>query len=270
VTAVVTHENRPHITDVVDRTIEQFTGFNASAAGSFVSALHYNKPDAWGDVDLFAHNQFELVRMVEFALNHDWEFASDKDRKTWNRWMRFGISNFRTNTIHLSNGRWDANLTYKSYEGNAVRSLPQVIETFDWGLLAMGYDLRSGRFFDFRPTYFMNENWSRLPMMDERMTRWSQGLIVPYTGIRQAGRYHKYAHRYGYDLSACKQVLAQGYEIAGDYYLGNEYEPDKQVLGQIFLRLGEAIVSDDWPTLAEADNNLPMHRELDEFLGRID
>lgn len=268
--AVIDHPNRPPAEEVVRYTVQQLDGFNASAAGSYVSAMHYQRPDAWGDVDVFAHNQFELVRLVEFCLHIGWDFATDKDLKTWNRWMRFGMSNFRTNTIHLSNGRWDMNLTYKTYEGQPVRSLPQVIETFDWGLLAMGYDLRSGRFFDFRPTYFMNENWDRLPMMDERMARWSAGLIVPYTGIRQAGRYHKYAHRYGYDLGAVTDVLVQGYEIAGAYHLDNAWSTEKQKLGEIFVRLGQAIRTDDWDVLAEADNALPVHRDLDEFLERID
>ena len=184
--------------------------------------------------------------------------------------MRFGMSNRWTNTIHLTNEQWDMNLTYKSYEGRPVSSLPQVIETFDWGLLAMGYDLRTGRFFDFRPTYYPDEDWNRLPMMDERMARWSEGLIMPYTGIRQAGRYHKYHHRYGYDLSGVKDVLRTGYEIAGSYHTDNEWDAEKQTLGQIFLRLGEAVAKDDWKTLAEADNALPVHRDLDEFLERID
>lgn len=269
-TAAITHTDRPPADEVVRHTVLGYFGFNASFAGSVVSAQQYGKPDSWGDVDIFAHNQFELVRMVEYSLCNDWEFATDKDAKTWNRWMRFGMSNFRTNTIHLTNGEWDMNLTYKTYEGSPVRSLAQVLETFDWGLLAMGYDLRSSRFFDFRSVYFMDMDWDRLPMMDERMARWSAGLIVPYTGIRQAGRYHKYHHVYGYDLGAVKDVLVQGYEIAGAYHLDNQWDAEKQTLGQIFLRLGEAVAADDWATLAEADNSLPVHRDLDEFLGRID
>jgi hypothetical protein len=269
-TAAVTHPNKPPAQAVVEHTVTEFAGFNATAAGSYVSAMEYDKPDAWGDVDIFAHNQFELVHMVADALTRDWEFATDKDSKIWNRWMRFGMSNYRTNTIHLSNGQWDMNLTYKTYEGHPVGSLPQVIETFDWGLLAMGYDLRARRFLDFRSTYFMDYDWNQLPMMDERMARWSAGLIVPYTGIRQAGRYHKYAHTYGYDLTLVKPVLSQGYEIAGVYHSENQWDTDKQTLGQIFLRLGEAVASDDWDTLAEADNSLPVHRDLDDFLNRID
>lgn len=262
--------NRPPVGDVIHAMTTEFNGLNASLAGSAVSAMHYDKPDAWGDIDLFAHNQFELVRMIEFALNNGWDLATEKDAKTWNRWMRFGISNYRTNTLHLSNGHWDVNMTYKTYEGRPVASLSQVLETFDWGLLAMGYDLKSGRFFDFRPTYFPDHDWDRLPMMDERMARWSQGLIVPYTGIRQAGRYHKYHHVYGYDLGAVKDVLVQGYRIAGEYHLNNAFDREKQTLGEIFVRLGEAVQADDWATLAEADTAMPIHRELDEFLNRID
>ena len=66
------------------------------------------------------------------------------------------------------------------------------------------------------------------------------------------------------------EYRGQGYEIAGVYHGENPYDREKQVLGDIFLRLSEAVRDDDWATLEEADNSLPVHRDLDDFLARID
>lgn len=269
-TTPVVFDNRPDAQYVLTHMINLLVPSNVCIAGSLPAAVWYGKPQAWGDVDVFAYNSFELVRTTESLLHRGWELSTEKDHANWRRWMRFGVNPRFNNTIHLNNGEWDINITGKTFEGYPVRSLVQTLETFDFGLLALGYDMRRGTFTDQRLAWFPGENWYQLPMLEERHARWSDGLLVPYTGIRQAGRYHKYAHRYGYDLSLVKPALVQGYEIAAAYAASKDWSDKDQKLAVIYSRLAEAVSTDDWTELAEVDNSLPLHNDLDDLLRRLD
>ena len=55
-----------------------------------------------------------------------------------------------------------------------------------------------------------------LPLMPQRRDAWRGGFISQYQGMRELGRYAKYA-RYGYDMSAVQNDLIEGYMNAATY-----------------------------------------------------
>src|SRR5690606_25247991 len=140
--------------------------------------------------------------------------------------------------------------------GHATTSLAQVIECFDFGLLAIGgWDLRRNTYHDMRSylfpgiTFSDHANATPLPLLPARRADWAAGFISQYQGLREASRYAKYA-QYGYDLSAIQPDLVSGYRAAADY-LSNRDKPEKQMLGRIYESLATALAQNDIPKLVE-------------------
>ena len=72
-----------------------------------------------------------------------------------------------------------------------------MLESFDFGLLAVGYDLEDNSLRDMRDYLFpgLDPN-GPLPMMPNKRSNWRNGFISQYNGLRECGRYAKY-HGYG-------------------------------------------------------------------------
>jgi hypothetical protein len=253
-------------------------GHHACLAGSAVAAQEYELPLSYDDIDVFAYGNSSLIAIVTTLTEGGFEFASDNEAMKWDRWLAWDLNiGWRTNSVKLRGyvdgpkplEPYEVNIVYKTFEKQPVKRLSMVLESFDFGHLAMGYELRTGEYRDMRPYFFPNEpSFKALPLLPDRHDRWSNGLITQYTGIRQAGRAVKY-HAYGYDMTRVIPVLVQGYFIAAAHH-EDHYDPEKRALGQIYQRLGEHLDAGEHDLILEADKMLPQWRDVDAILAVLD
>lgn len=251
-------------------------GSHACIAGSAVAAETHSMPQSYDDIDVFAFGNSSLIAIADTLLHNGFTFASDNEQMKWDRWLAWDLNiGWRTNSIKLvgkasSNLEdYEVNVVYKTFEKQPVKRLSLVLESFDFGLLAEGWDLRTGTFHDMRPYFFPQvQNYWALPLLPDREDRWKNGLITQYTGIRQAGRAVKYIG-YGYDLSQVVPTLIDGYRIAAAHH-ADHFDPDKVTLGEIYSRLADHLEDGDHDKIREADALLPQWRDVDAILERLD
>jgi hypothetical protein len=251
-------------------------GQHACIAGSAVAAETYGLTESYDDIDVFAYGNSSLIAIANTLLERGFTFASSNEEMKWDRWLAWDLNiGWRTNSIKLK-GRLDAslddyevNVVYKTFEKQPVKRLSLVMESFDFGLLATGYELRTGVWRDMRPYFFPGAStYISLPLLPDREDRWANGLITQYTGIRQAGRAVKYLG-YGYDMSQVMPVLVKGYRIAAGHH-ANHFDPEKVALGQIYDRLADHLEDGEFDKIREADKLLPQWRDIDAILERLD
>ena len=251
-------------------------GAHACIAGSAVAAEAYLLPQSYDDVDVFAYGNSSLISITNSLLEHGFTFASDNEAMKWDRWLAWDLNiGWRTNSIKLRGANdsklndYEVNVVYKTFEKQPVKRLSLVLESFDFGHLATGYELRTGEWRDMRPFFFPNViNFGALPLLPDRQDRWRDGLITQYTGIRQAGRAVKYIG-YGYDLSNVLPVLVQGYRIAAGHH-ADHCDPEKVTLGAIYERRADHLEDGDFYKIKEEDALLPQWRDVDAILERLD
>lgn len=248
------------------------TGDPVFLAGSLVAAEVYGKTDAASDLDLFCPTQQVLVATTQKLLCNGYEL-DDRFSRVWSRWLKFGMKGWHTNSLRLiSPGGVETNLVYKLSDGHPTTSLAQVIESFDFGLLGMGYDLSEPhhmQFRDMRGYLFPGHDPNGpLPMMPNKRVSWENGFISHYNGLREFGRYAKY-HGYGYDLSLVKVELTTGYWAAADY-LCNHFDEEKQKLGAIYNTVAMHIQADKVDELAQAAKEIDYNDELDTILEALE
>ena len=252
------------------------TGSHACLAGSAVAAYAHGLQQAYDDIDVFAYGNSSLIAIANTLLGKGFTFASDNERMKWERWLSWDLNiGWRTNSIklvgHIEQGTedYEVNVVYKTFEKQPVKRLSLVLESFDFGLLATGIDLKTNDFRDMRPFFFpAYPSFNQLPLLPDRQERWENGLITQYTGIRQAGRAVKYMG-YGYDLGAVVPVLIEGYRIAAGHH-ADHFDPEKVVLGEIYSRLADHLEDGEHDKILEADKLLPQWRDVDAILERLD
>jgi hypothetical protein len=246
------------------------TGEPVFLAGSLVAADAYGMGNlAYHDVDLFCPTSQVLISVGQRLLDSGYTFDDRFDR-VWARWLRYGFKTWHTNSLRLrSPSGVETNLVYKLADGHPTTSLGQVLESFDFGLLAVGYDLEEDLFRDMRGYLFpgLNPN-GPLPMMPNKRSNWRNGFISQYNGLREAGRYAKY-HNYGYDLSSVKDDLVTGYEAASSY-LSTHFDADKQLLGRIYEAIGLHIEGDNILELTEAAKQINYTDALDTIMEALE
>jgi hypothetical protein len=252
-------------------------GSHACIAGSAVAAETYSLPQSYDDIDVFAYGNSSLISIATILLQNGFTFASDNERMKFERWLSWDLNiGWRTNSVKLVGHHpssplqdYEVNIVYKTFEKQPVKRLSLVLESFDFGHLATGWDLRTSTFRDMRPYFFPNHtSYEALPLLPDRADRWSEGLITQYTGIRQAGRAVKY-YRYGYDMSEVFPLLITGYRIAAGHH-ADHFDPEKQTLGEIYNRLADHLEDGEWDKILEADAMLPQWRDVDAILERLD
>jgi hypothetical protein len=251
-------------------------GAHACMAGSAVAAQEYGLVHSYDDLDIFAYGNSSLISIGNTLLERGFTFASENEAMKWDRWLAWDLNiGWRTNSVKLR-GRidpmveeYEVNVVYKTFEKQPVKRLSLVLESFDFGHLASGYELRTGQWRDMRPFFFpSSHDYRALPLLPDRQDRWANGLITQYTGIRQAGRAVKYLG-YGYDMSNVFPVLIDGYRIAAAHH-ADHFDPEKVVLGQIYDRLADHLEDGDHDKIREADALLPQWRDVDAILERLD
>ena len=256
--------------------LSALNGAHACIAGSAVAAQEYNLPHSYDDIDVFAYGNSSLIAITNSLLERGFGFASSNEAMKYDRWLAWDMNiSWRTNSVKLS-GRIDSsiepyevNVVYKTFEKQPVKRLSLVLESFDFGHLATGYELRTSEYRDMRPYFFPKVvDFKALPLLPDRQDRWTNGLITQYTGIRQAGRAVKY-QGYGYDMSNVMPALITGYRIAAAHH-ADHFDPEKVTLGQIYDRLADHLEDGDYDKIREADALLPQWRDVDAILERLD
>lgn len=251
-------------------------GSHACIAGSAVAAETYSLPHSYDDIDVFAYGNSALISIANTLIERGFSFASDNEAMKWDRWLAWDMNiGWRTNSIklvgsvHHATEPYEVNVVYKTFEKQPVKRLSLVLESFDFGHLATGYELRTGEWRDMRPYFFPGaSNFLSLPLLPDRQDRWANGLITQYTGIRQAGRAVKY-QGYGYDMSLILPVLVNGYRIAAAHH-ADHFDPAKVTLGEIYSRLADHLEDGEFDKIREADALLPQWRDVDAILERLD
>lgn len=245
------------------------TGEPVFLTGSLVAEQAYGKSNAHSDVDLFCPTAHVLIAMTQKLLMSDYKLDSRFER-VWNRWLRYGFNKWHTNSIRLhSPSGVETNLVYKLTDGHPTTSLGQVLESFDFGLLGVGYDLETDQYRDMRPYLFPGMDVDGpLPMMPNKRSNWRNGFISQYNGLREAGRYAKY-HKYGYDLSLVKDDLITGYwSVAA--YMSNTFDDEKQQLGKIYEVLAQHIEYDKIDDIIDGYKQLDYNDSLDAIMQALE
>ena len=246
-----------------------FTGDPVFLAGSLVAEQAYGLVNAHSDVDLFCPTSQVLISTGQKLLDHGYTL-DDRFGRVWARWLRYGFKTWHTNSLRLNSPTGvETNLVYKLVDGHATTSLSQVLESFDFGLLGMGYDLESDRFMDLRGYLFTGMDPSGpLPLMPSKRMNWRNGFISQYNGLREAGRYAKY-HGYGYDLALVKDDLVCGYWAASSY-LSTHFDADKQMLGRIYEAIALHVENDNISGLTLAAKQIDYKDSLDVIMEALE
>ncbi len=248
--------------------LRRLHGTPAFVAGSCVAAEAHGKAE-FGDIDVFVPSQQLLFVTVQQLLDQGYCLDERFDR-VWYRWQRYGLKGWHTNSIRMQSlDGVETNVVYKLVDGHPTTSLAQVLESFDFGLLGVGYDVEDGTFRDMRTYLFpgMDPN-GPLPMMPNKRSNWRQGFISQYNGLRQAARLAKY-HNYGYDMSAVMDDLLLGYRMAALYHT-NHFDQDKQILGTIYETIADRIESNDLEELSQAYATIDFSDPLDEIMSKLE
>ena len=245
--------------------------------GSCVAAAHHGLPD-YGDVDVFTPNQQVLMTTIQHMLDRGWTLDERFDR-VWYRWQHYGLKGWHTNSmkLHTMNGI-PVNVVLKYVDGHPTTSLAQVLESFDFGLLGMGWDMEDHVFRDMRGYLFpeladlyqknrIPESMKRWPMMPNKRINWVQGFISQYNGLREGYRYAKY-HGYGYDMGLVRGDLVEGYRNAALYH-SQRFEPEKKLLGEIYGMIAEKIIKDEIDELVVSYDQLDFNDPLDEIMEAL-
>jgi hypothetical protein len=240
-------------------------------AGSLVAAETYAMAAQFHDVDLFCPTNSSLMATGQRLLSAGFKL-DDRMERTWYRWRKYGFNKWHTNSLRLNSPTGEEwNVIYKQVDGHPTTSLSQVLESFDFGLLATGYDLESDQFMDLRSYLFPVEftsPFAPLPLMPNKRSNWRRGFISKYNGLREAGRYAKYAD-YGYDLTLVKDDLITGYREA-DLYLSGHFDPQKQLLGRIYSAIADHISFDNVDELRAASKQLNLLDNLDQIMEALE
>ena len=256
--------------EAIEQVREPLTTLPACIAGSVVAARTYSLPlSDSSDVDVFCYSEQALIAGIERLL-HAGFTLNDRFERVWDRWLKFGLRGWHTNSMKLHSPLGlETNLVFKTVGGNPVTTLAAVLESFDFGLLGVGHDLPTGQWRDMRsylfPTYDLD---GPLPLMPSKRDAWRNGFISRYNGLREPGRYAKYV-QYGHDLSLVKDDLAIGYwQIAAVYReRGN---PETTQLAQIYETLAQKIEADAVDEILAAGNLLPMLDQLDQIIEALE
>ena len=251
----------------IQRICGLLAGEPAFLAGSLVAEETYGLTDAHDDADIFTPTENAMTACVQKLLGEGFEL-DDRFTRVWQRWLRFGSNSWHTNSIKLHGEGMELNIIYKLVMKHPTTSLAQVLESFDFGLLAVGYELETGERKDMRSYMFPTITDGVYPLMPNKRADWLNGFISQYNGLREAGRYAKYKN-YGHDLSKVKQDLLTGYGAAAAY-LKDKDNPEKKFLAQIYEMIWEHIFNDEIEKLEDASKVIVYTDSLDDIMGALE
>ena len=269
------------------------TGLPVFLAGSSASAARTPGFElAYDDIDVFCSSPQSLISAAERLRSGGFEIT-DRYKRVYHRWMKHGFKGWHTNSLKLEgHGGVDVNLVYKLVDKHPTTSLAQVIESFDFGLLAHGFDCETQVWRDMREYLFPQHEAElaqaakaftvppsgnliqvALPMMPIRRDDWRNGFISQYQGLREIGRFLRY-NDYGYDMSLVYDDLLTGYKAASLFYSARTDKPELEMIGKIFesiaMSLEDSQLSGDWDKLREASEQIIFLDDLDAIMEALE
>ena len=128
--------------EVVQLGLKMFAGLPAYLAGSSVAAQFWGKPPG-NDLDVFVHvprrDTYAFGQCVARAEASGFRFE-DRMSKVNARWLTTGTPHWQTNSLKMVNDQGlEINLIGKTVNGSPITNLSDVLESFDFGLLAVGW-----------------------------------------------------------------------------------------------------------------------------------
>ena len=262
----------------IQQLLDDMKGLRTFMAGSSVAALCSNRPYCYNDIDLFTPNTAMYYVTVQRLLDMGYEFVDKKFHKVWLRHKHYGTNGWHTNSMKLiAPMGYEVNVIYKRVDGHEITRLSQVLESFDFGLLGVGIETETGNKYDMRSYFFPDKaatahehNWDiPLPLLPYREEGLSQGYMSEYIMLRTPGRYARYAHTYGYDLSLVKPVLVEGYVNYASYKLDRSKKEDL-TLGRIAEAIARHIEDDEFLELVKFEKSLPVSDGLDQIMAGLE
>jgi hypothetical protein len=239
--------------------------------GSCVAAETYGLTE-FNDLDVFVPSKQVLISSIQKLIDRG-ATMDDRTSRVWYRWLRYGLKGWHTNSLKLeTTSGLEINVVYKIIDGHPTTSLGQVVESFDFGLLGMGYDVEHGVRRDYRSALFPDINLSLDPdqdldMMPGKRENWRRGYINKYQGIRQPDRYTRY-YEYGHGMSKIKSSLIEGYRNAVLYYSA-AFDEEKKQLGVIFDLIADHLENDNIDGLKQAYKVLDFNDSLDAIYDAL-
>lgn len=230
---------------------------------------HAPSPTAYDDIDVFCASESGIIMAVERFVAAGYEI-DDRHKRVYQRWSKMGLGKWHTHSIKLSKGGIDVNCVFKIVDGHPTTSAGQVIESFDFGLLAHAFDCELMLWRDARQYYFpmIKDLDGPLPLLPHRQATWRSGFISQYQGLREIGRYIKYLD-YGWDLSLVKDDLTTGYWQISSYLIGRG-DSERVKLGQIYETLAMNIENDDFTLLRDASKEIMFMDDLDKIMEALE
>lgn len=259
------------VQDAIQRVLEDTEGLPAFLAGSAPAAEAHGLDHSYSDIDLFVPNEGMYFVLIQHLLNNNYEITDDRFIKMWRRHKNYGFNAWHTNSmrLHDSSTLTEVNVIYKRVEGHETTRLSQVLESFDFGLLGVGYETETGTYRDMRSYLFPNQpNHTQLPLMEYRADTVGKGFMSQHIMLRTAGRYARYIN-YGFDLSLVKPQLINGYLGFASYKL-NRTKDDDITLGRIAEALAFHIEHDEIDKLVEFEAGLPKADGLDDIFDSLE
>lgn len=258
--------------DAVNLVLGQTKGLRCYLTGSAAASAAKQMAgipgfdDTYSDVDLFIGSENEWVRSIQYLIDHGYTFGPRMDM-LWYRILHYGTKGWHTNSMKLHSPEGiEVNLIYKT-TGDRQRtdSLSAVLHTFDFGLLALGWETEDGTYRDLRPYMFGGlDVEGPLPLLPWRRESIKQGHFREHQGLRTFGRAARYFYDYGFDGNSVVPDLVEGYHNAAEYYT-NRMEPEKIQLGEIYRSAAFLLDDRDWIKIKEASDLLPRMNTLDEI-----
>lgn len=250
-------------------------GLPGYLTGSSVAAALYTDIDSSGfnDVDVFTPTPAALIAMMK-QLEAAGYLVGDSSKRVVHRWLKHGMDNWHTNSVKLTDPvtGTEVNLVYKLVDGHATTSLAQVVESFDFGVLAIGgWDLEHDTYRDMRGYFFPNGEHTDvsldLPLLPTRRADWRGGFISRYQALRMPGRYARYVQR-GYQLERVRDDFIEGYLSLADY-MSNRDKPEKIAFGKIAESLADAIGNDEFDKLLDFEKTVQYVDDLDILMDNL-
>lgn len=256
--------------EMIADAMQLLAGEPAVLVGSLVAAEAYGINQAH-DLDLFCPSSEALMSIGQKLMCEGYQI-DPKFERTWGRWREYSVGRWHTNSLRLMSPKGvETNLVFKKLGGHPLTHVSDVVNSFDFGLLAMGYDLRDGAFEDHRSALFKGRGFDPmgpLPMMPRKRESWVKGFFSKYNGLREAGRYAKY-HQYGYDMSAIKPDLITGYQEA-ELHWSSMFEQEEQELGRIYGIIADRLIGDEIDEILEADKVLDYNNPTAAILASLE
>ena len=246
--------------------------------GSAAAAATYDNigNSAYSDVDVFCSTPQAIIAATQRLLDAGYEL-DDRFARVWRRWLKSGFNKWHTNSMKVEHPstRVDVNLVYKLVNKNPLTSLSQVLESFDFGLLSVGFDCEDMKWRDMRSYLFpdnvhpQDRKEGRLPLMPNKRENWRNGFISQYVGLREVGRYVKYRD-YGYDMRYVHDDLLTGYRSVSEYLSSRTDNEEKMQLGLIYNAIAGHLENEEWDKLRSAGSEIIQLDQLDAIMEALE